>query len=62
MDNGGVDWTWRPLFNGTVNGINASADGKQVFAAGYFSTVGTESAFRLASLNTVDAKLTAQWN
>ncbi|QNV39431.1 fibrinogen [Rothia amarae] len=62
LDNGGVDWKWRPLFNGTVNGINASADGKQVFAAGYFSTVGTESAFRLASLNTVDAKLTAQWN
>ena len=62
LDNGGVDWKWRPIFNGSVNGINASADGTQVFAAGYFSTVNNEPAFRLASLNTVDAARTAQWD
>lgn len=62
LDNGSVDWNWRPIFNGTVNGIDASDDGAQVFFAGYFSSVNNEKAFRLASLNTTNAQRTAQWD
>ncbi|MEX3611251.1 fibrinogen-like YCDxxxxGGGW domain-containing protein [Rothia sp. LK2588] len=61
LSNGGVDWQWRPNFNGTVNGLNASDDGQNVFAAGYFSTLGGETAYKLATINPVDGSRLREW-
>lgn len=57
-----ADRQWRPEFNGTVNGISAAEDGKSVFAAGYFTTLKGESAFKLAAMNTTDGSRLAPWN
>lgn len=59
---GAIDWKFRPVFNGTVNGVSASEDGSTVYAAGYFGTVNNETAKRLAALNTSDGSRTANWD
>lgn len=59
---GGVDSDWRPVFNGTVNGLSASEDGTSVFAAGYFTTLHGATAHKLAHLNTTDGKLKMPWD
>ena len=51
LSNGEVDWNWRPNFNGTVNGITAASDNSTVHAAGYFTELNNQRAFRLAALN-----------
>lgn len=56
-----VDKNWRPIFNGTVNAVSAAKDGRSVSAAGYFSTLGTQSAFKLASINTTDGTMYQNW-
>ena len=45
-----VDRTWTPRFNGTVNGMSASADNSEVFAAGYFTEMNDQRAFRVARI------------
>ena len=55
LSNGAVDWNWRPNFNGTVNGITAASDNSTVHAAGYFTELNNQRAFRLAALNGSDA-------
>ena len=45
-----VDRTWTPRFNGTVNGMSASADNSEVFAAGYFTEMNDLRAFRVARI------------
>ncbi|WP_237208202.1 fibrinogen-like YCDxxxxGGGW domain-containing protein [Rothia nasimurium] len=58
--NGSVDWTWRPITNGTVNGIAPSADG--VALAGYFTTAtDNKDAWKLAYVNTTNGKLAQDW-
>ncbi|MFC6353319.1 fibrinogen-like YCDxxxxGGGW domain-containing protein [Rothia nasimurium] len=54
-----VDWSWRPVTNGTVNGISANQDG--VALAGYFSSVNNQRAWKLAYLNTTTGALAQQW-
>lgn len=55
-----VDISWRPTTNGTVNGISASDEG--VAIAGYFTTVGSESSWKLAYLSTTSGTLAKSWN
>ncbi|MDO5750325.1 MAG: fibrinogen-like YCDxxxxGGGW domain-containing protein [Rothia sp. (in: high G+C Gram-positive bacteria)] len=55
LSTGEVDRSWRPIFNGTVNSISASADNSVVHAAGYFSQLNSKSAFRLAAMNGTNA-------
>lgn len=43
---------WDPAFNGTVVAIDPSADGSRLYAAGYFSTMGSANAFRAAAVQT----------
>lgn len=62
LTNGGVDWKWRPNFNGTVNGISASEDGQSVHVAGYFSSNHADPAWKLAALNSSDGELLANWD
>ena len=45
-----VDRMWTPRFNGTVNGMSASADNSEVFAAGYFTEMNDQRAFRVARI------------
>ena len=45
-----VDRTWTPRFNGTVTGMSASADNSEVFAAGYFTEMNDQRAFRVARI------------
>ena len=45
-----VDRTWTPRFNGTVNGMSASADNSEVFVAGYFTEMNDQRAFRVARI------------
>ena len=45
-----VDRTWTPRFNGTVNGMSASADNSEAFAAGYFTEMNDQRAFRVARI------------
>ena len=45
-----VDRTWTPRFNGTVNGMSPSADNSEVFAAGYFTEMNDQRAFRVARI------------
>lgn len=52
---GSVDTNWRPKFNGTVNGLSAATDNSTVHAAGYFSEVSGQRAFRLAALKGANA-------
>lgn len=62
MKSGSVDWNWRPNFNGTVNGISAADDGSGVYAAGYFTTNGTDSQYKLAALDPTTGKKQKDWN
>ncbi|MFJ3031531.1 fibrinogen-like YCDxxxxGGGW domain-containing protein [Rothia terrae] len=62
MSNGSVDWNWNPEFNGTVNGISASTDQSNVYAAGYFTTNRGEATWKLANMNTTDGRLKMPWN
>ena len=55
LSNGAVDWNWRPNFNGTVNGITAASDNSTVHAAGYFTELNNQRAFRLAAMKGSDA-------
>lgn len=55
LSNGAVDWNWRPNFNGTVNGITAASDSSTVHAAGYFTELNNQRAFRLAAMKGSDA-------
>lgn len=61
LKTGGVDWNWRPNFNGTVNGISAAEDGGKVYAAGYFTTNHGASSHKLAELDPTTGKLARDW-
>ena len=50
LSNGEVDWNWRPVFNGTVNGVNASEGNSHVYVAGYFTQLNGGEAFRIANI------------
>ena len=50
LSNGEVDWNWRPVFNGTVNGVSASEGNADVYVAGYFTQLNNQEAFRLAHM------------
>ena len=45
-----VDRNWRQVFNGTVNGISASADNSHVYVAGYFTWLNGGLAYRVADI------------
>lgn len=62
MSDGSVDKTWKPEFNGTVNGINAGADNQHVYAAGYFTTNHGEKAFKLADMNAANGYNSQVWD
>ncbi len=57
-----VDWDWRPILNGTVNGINPAADQSTVYAAGYFSDLSGQPTKRLAAINPVNGQRQAAWD
>ena len=59
--NGMPDRAWNPNFNGTAVGIDASAQGDRVYAAGYFSQSGPDPAFRLAALAASGSAATTPW-
>ena len=50
LSNGEVDWIWRPVFNGTVNGVSASEGNSHVYVAGYFTQLNGGLAFRIANI------------
>ncbi len=62
LQNGAVDWNWRPNFNGTVNGISAAEDGGAVYAAGYFSTLNGQRSWKLASIDPVNGGMKQTWD
>lgn len=45
-----VDRNWRQVFNGTVNGISASADNSHVYVVGYFTWLNGGLAYRVADI------------
>ncbi|WP_314682402.1 fibrinogen-like YCDxxxxGGGW domain-containing protein, partial [Rothia mucilaginosa] len=45
-----IDRDWRQVFNGTVNGISASADNSHVYVAGYFTWLNGGLAYRVADI------------
>ena len=45
-----VGRNWRQVFNGTVNGISASADNSHVYVAGYFTWLNGGLAYRMADI------------
>ena len=45
-----IDRNWRQVFNGTVNGISASADNSHVYVAGYFTRLNGGLAYRVADI------------
>ena len=45
-----IDRNWRQVFNGTVNGISASADNSHVYVAGYFTWLNGGLAYRVADI------------
>lgn len=59
LNDNSVDWSWRPVTNGTVNGVSASDEG--VAIAGYFSTLNDQRAWKLAYINTTDGKAAQNW-
>lgn len=59
LDNRSVDWSWRPITNGTVNGISASDQG--VAIGGYFSNVNHQAARKLAYLSPADGSVAQNW-
>ncbi|GAA1946351.1 hypothetical protein GCM10009798_01670 [Nocardioides panacihumi] len=46
------DKAWNPDFNGKVQSIDASADGRRVYVSGYFTSSGSTSTMRVAILST----------
>ena len=62
--NGTPGTGWNPDFNGTVVAIDPSPDGGRLYAAGYFSTSGTATAYRAAAVQTSTpaALATPAWN
>ena len=50
LSNGEVGWNWRPVFNGTVNGVSASEGNTHVYVAGYFTQLNGGLAFRIANI------------
>ncbi|WP_326503500.1 fibrinogen-like YCDxxxxGGGW domain-containing protein [Rothia nasimurium] len=59
LSNNSVDWNWRPIVNGTVNGVSASDEG--VTIGGYFSTVNNQRAWKLAYLSTSEGAIGQKW-
>lgn len=59
LSNTGVDITWRPVINGTVNGVSASEDG--VALAGYFTKVNDANTVKLAYLSTAVGAVSKPW-
>lgn len=55
-----VDLSWRPVTNGTVNGISASEDG--VALAGYFTKVNDANTVKLAYLSTAVGAVSKPWD
>ncbi|MFW0110113.1 fibrinogen-like YCDxxxxGGGW domain-containing protein [Rothia sp. P13129] len=62
LNTGSVDWKWRPNFNGTVNGISAADDNSAVYAAGYFSTLGSERTWKLAAIDYNNGTRKQDWD
>lgn len=62
MADGGVDVEWRPVFNGTVNGISAAEDGSAVYTAGYFTANHGEKSHKLAHLTSTDGRNKTPWD
>lgn len=56
----GVDTSWRPVTNGTVNGLSASDDG--VALAGYFTKVNDMDTVKLAYLSTTEGTISKPWD
>ena len=56
LSNGEVDWNWRPVFNGTVNGVSASEGNTDVYVAGYFTQLNGAEAFRIAHMKSGSQK------
>ena len=54
-----VDLSWRPVTNGTVNGISASEDG--VALAGYFNKVNDVNTVKLAYLSPTSGTISKPW-
>lgn len=54
-----VDLSWRPVTNGTVNGISASEDG--VALAGYFNKVNDVNTVKLAYLSPTAGTISKPW-
>lgn len=59
---GKPDSTWNPAFNGTVVDVDPAADGKRLYAAGYFTTSNASSTYRAAALATAAGAAAAKWN
>lgn len=59
LSNNGVDWNWRPITNGTVNGVSASDEG--VAIGGYFTTVNDKYSWKLAYLDSTTGALAQDW-
>ena len=61
LSNGEVDWSWRPIINGTVNGVSASEGNSHVYVAGYFTQLNSGQAFRIADI-TDSRQNGSNWN
>lgn len=57
----GVAAAWSPVPDGPVHALRASRDGTVVFAAGTFTSIGTEQIRRLASVDAVTGVVAAGW-
>lgn len=63
LTDGTPDSTWRPVFNGNINALAASADGTRVYLAGRFTTVnGTSSSYFTVLSTEAGAPLVAGLN
>ncbi len=63
MADGDGGRNWNPGLNGTVNDVDAAADGTRVYAAGYFGTARGVAAKRAAAISTATgANLAPQFN
>lgn len=52
---------WQPEFNGTVTDTDISADGTKAYFAGFFDTVGAQSALRVAAISTSSSVAVDNW-
>jgi hypothetical protein len=59
---GKPDSTWNPAFNGTVVDVDPGANGKQLYAAGYFTTSNAATTYRAAALSTAAGAVPAPWD